>query len=427
MSSLPKRALSLNKTAGGQFAELRELIDLVTKARTWYQTQTRWSITVRSDDRLYDAAHRWFTEGAQTNRPPRALSARYTRNGSPQLVGYLDSDDANPVIDVELYYNESKERAIQVAGHRVRVKLVKPEFTTGPVKTGYDRPAPDTLIFYAYSYEGQQAVVAMLRRLVQIQTQRKPALHLLSRWGDWDRRDDLPARPLESVVLADGQMDRIRADIEQFLGAEKEYVRRGLPWHRGYLLYGPPGTGKTSIVRALTSALGLNLWYAPLSDLEKDTSLLQLINSVGPRSVLLLEDVDVVHAAKARDDDQGGSITMAGLLNALDGVATPHGLITFLTTNNRDAIDSALLRPGRVDVQELVDLPDTDQLLRLWAQFYEVSDVKSEFRQVLELTPYLGSTADAIEILKQNPDDAMGGLSGLALQALDFKTRSVVG
>lgn len=201
-------------------------------------------------------------------------------------------------------------------------------------------------------------------------------------------------------------MERIRDDMASFLTAETEYVRRGLPWHRGYLLHGPPGTGKTSIVRALAAHFGLDLWYAPLGDLTKDTSLLSLINDVGPRSILLLEDVDVFHATRARDDEPGG-ISMAGLLNALDGVATPHGLISFLTTNDVSVIDDALLRPGRVDLREEIGLPDGEQLARLWASFYETHPVTAD------LIRFKGTTAAALELFKQHAGDPAAAYAAL--------------
>jgi chaperone BCS1 len=42
-------------------------------------------------------------------------------------------------------------------------------------------------------------------------------------------------------------------------------------------------------------------------------------------------------------------VTFSGLLNALDGIITPENLICFITTNYKHHLDSALLRPGRID------------------------------------------------------------------------------
>jgi len=65
----------------------------------------------------------------------------------------------------------------------------------------------------------------------------------------------------------------------------------------------------------------------------------------------LLEDVDVFHSATERDDE-GSGVTLSGLLNALDGIATPRGLLTVTTTNDPSALDVAVIRPGRVDLSE---------------------------------------------------------------------------
>jgi mitochondrial chaperone BCS1 len=46
----------------------------------------------------------------------------------------------------------------------------------------------------------------------------------------------------------------------------------------------------------------------------------------------------------------GTSISFSGLLNALDGVRSQEGRIVFMTTNHKEKLDPALLRPGRADV-----------------------------------------------------------------------------
>ena len=53
---------------------------------------------------------------------------------------------------------------------------------------------------------------------------------------------------------------------------------------------------------------------------------------------------------------------MSGMLNVLDGFQSPPGVITIMTTNRLDVLDPAIIRPGRVDLQENLDCLDDFQL-----------------------------------------------------------------
>lgn len=75
----------------------------------------------------------------------------------------------------------------------------------------------------------------------------------------------------------------------------------------------------------------------------------------------MLEDVDAAMPTSSRDlfDNsqhkayEGLSrVTLSGLLNALDGVASAEDRIIFMTTNHVEHLDKALIRPGRVDVMQ---------------------------------------------------------------------------
>lgn len=77
-----------------------------------------------------------------------------------------------------------------------------------------------------------------------------------------------------------------------------------------------------------------------------------------------------VHEPKSKRAVKASELTFAGILNAIDGVAAQTGCMLFMTTNHREMLDPALIRPGRVDVQLVFDKATQDQARRLYLQFY---------------------------------------------------------
>lgn len=132
-----------------------------------------------------------------------------------------------------------------------------------------------------------------------------------------------------------------------------------------------------------------------------DSALNRLITTLPPKSIALMEDIDVAFTrGPARDQprspvskrdefsmgfsDQwgpidfampapssaGGGITLAGLLGAIDGVAAQEGRILFATTNRYQALDSALKRPGRLDIHFEFKEANRKQAEELFKRFY---------------------------------------------------------
>lgn len=228
------------------------------------------------------------------------------------------------------------------------------------------------IVFTAQSEAGRDAVIAFLAKLAeQIEKpfdiddeDERPWMLTPISGGRWTYRSELPARPLTSVMLKNGQLERVISDMQAFLDNEEHYTRLSQPWHRGYLFYGPPGTGKTSMARALSDHFKLQMYWLSLGDVGKDMDLVNLISHIEKRSILLLEDIDAFDTATERDDD-GGHASIAALLNALDGVWTPHGLITIMTTNKPRELDPALIRAGRIGLTEKFDYMDYDQVVAM--------------------------------------------------------------
>ena len=85
-------------------------------------------------------------------------------------------------------------------------------------------------------------------------------------------------------------------------------------------------------------------------------------------------------------------MTFSGLLNALDGVASSEERIIFMTTNHFSRLDPALIRPGRVDMQELLDDAVGEQAERLYMKFYGTMEHLERNSKIAEMGAKLGHT-----------------------------------
>ena len=190
-------------------------------------------------------------------------------------------------------------------------------------------------------------------------------------WAEsWRKADARPRRAIDSVVLEGDIRQRLLDDAQGFFEKRNWYASMGIPWRRGYLLYGPPGTGKTSVAFALAGELRLNLCWLSLTNPKlNDQTISTLLQKTPARSLILIEDVDAFFAARQKQDERI-AVSFSGLLNALDGVAAQEGRIIFLTTNHREQLDAALIRPGRIDVEFKLDLASREQIATMLQRFH---------------------------------------------------------
>lgn len=145
---------------------------------------------------------------------------------------------------------------------------------------------------------------------------------------------------------------------------------------RGILLYGPPGCSKTLLARAVAtesranfiSVKGAELLSKWVGESEKAVrSIFRRARQAAP-CVIFFDEIDAL--AMSRSSLVGASAqarVVAQLLSEMDGIDTDESnrVVVIAATNRPDCLDSAFLRPGRIDVQIYVGLPDSVERLSI--------------------------------------------------------------
>ncbi|KAG6890387.1 hypothetical protein C0992_001778 [Termitomyces sp. T32_za158] len=228
-------------------------------------------------------------------------------------------------------------------------------------------------------------LVLQAKREYEAEAVHRVQIYFADSHGSWRWTDSRHKRPMSSIVLNPGVKEMLLNDTKDFLRSEKWYADRGIPFRRGYLLHGVPGSGKSSLIHAIAGQLMLEIYVVSLSaSWISDSTLTTLMGRVPARCILLLEDLDAAFVRsstreeskqdkekKGNTEQEGPSnsnnsgmrrsrrhdhlsdvntLSLSGLLNALDGVAAAEGRLLFATTNHLDRLDPALSRPGRMDV-----------------------------------------------------------------------------
>ncbi|GMI73291.1 cytochrome BC1 synthesis, Outer Mitochondrial membrane protein of 66 kDa [Hibiscus trionum] len=169
----------------------------------------------------------------------------------------------------------------------------------------------------------------------------------------------------QTLAMDSDLKKKIIEDLDRFMKRKEYYKSVGKAWKRGYLLFGPPGTGKSSLIAAMANYLNFDVYDLELTEIRGNSELRRLLISTGNRSILVVEDIDcslefnrlpqssAVLPRGSRRPNQISQMTLSGLLNFVDGLWSSCGdeRIIVFTTNHKDRLDPALLRPGRIDVQ----------------------------------------------------------------------------
>jgi len=228
------------------------------------------------------------------------------------------------------------------------------------------------------------------------------------------------------------------------------YKKRGIPYTMGFLFYGAPGCGKTSTIKAIANHTQRHIVSVPLNKIRSTKELLNVFYNVRMnykeiplnQRLYVLEDIDAADLKdivgerskdesnsddqnnKKDDSDSGvdlnllqllkssatmgpldkwksSKLTLATLLEVLDGVMEMDGRMLVITTNYPERLDKALIRPGRIDMKVKFDLCTAESILKMYEQYFETSSIPSSV-DISKLEDGLYTPAEVTQVFLNN-------------------------
>ena len=181
---------------------------------------------------------------------------------------------------------------------------------------------------------------------------------------------EVPDVTWDQVGGLEGTKERLRETIQWPLEYPEVFEELDMQAAKGVLMYGPPGTGKTLLAKAVAneaesnfiSIKGPELLNKYVGESEKGVREVFSKARENAPTIVFFDEIDSIATERGKNSgDSGvGERVVSQLLTELDGLESLEDVVVIATTNRPDLIDSALLRPGRLDRHVHVPVPDEE-------------------------------------------------------------------
>src|SRR5579884_1971249 len=203
------------------------------------------------------------------------------------------------------------------------------------------------------------------------------------------------------------ELQRIREMIELPLKYPAVFDRLVVEPPKGVLLYGPPGTGKTLIARVVAAETNaaffningpevINKFYG-----ESESRLRSVFQEAQKRapSIIFIDEIDALAPRRAETGGEVERRIVGQLLALMDGMASRGQVVVIGATNQPNALDPALRRPGRFDREIALRVPDVRgrmEILRIHSREAALAN-DIDFARLAQLTPgFVGADLEAL-------------------------------
>ena len=203
--------------------------------------------------------------------------------------------------------------------------------------------------------------------------------------------------------------ERLRETIQWPLEYPEVFDQLDMEAAKGVLMYGPPGTGKTLLAKAVAnesesnfiSIKGPELLNKFVGESEKGVREVFSKARENAPTIVFFDEIDSMATERGSNTSDSGvsERVVSQLLTELDGLESLEDVVVIATTNRPDLIDSALLRPGRLDRHVHVPVPDEEarrKILEVHTREKPLAEDVDLDRIARETDGYVGADLEAV-------------------------------
>ena len=170
--------------------------------------------------------------------------------------------------------------------------------------------------------------------------------------------------------------EHLKEAVELPLKQPHAFEKMGIRPIRGILLVGPPGTGKTLLAKAVAtereanfiSIKGPEVLSKYVGESEKTVREIFRKARMASPCIIFIDEIDSISKMRGNDGDMDSGVServVDTLLTEMDGLNEMKNVVVIAATNRPDAIDPAMLRPGRFDKIIDISMPDAETRLSI--------------------------------------------------------------
>ena len=165
------------------------------------------------------------------------------------------------------------------------------------------------------------------------------------------------------------EVKKVREMVEIPLKRPEIFDRLGITPPKGVLMYGPPGTGKTLLAKAVAnesdahfiSINGPEIMSKYVGGSEENLREFFEEAEENAPSIVFIDELDAIAPKREETAGEVERRTVAQLLTLMDGLTSRGQVVVIGATNRPDSLDPALRRPGRLDREIEIGIPDTEE------------------------------------------------------------------